>query len=84
MAKDHEELMKQRQKQDLQDWYKDETYRKHQLAQMIREKERYDHQNFINHVDNNHIRAIKEHHDVVSKHNHIREFKNAVGYVPVD
>lgn len=51
---------------------------------MIREKDIYDHQNFINHVDNNHTKAIKEHSDTINKHTHIREFKTAVGYVPVD
>ncbi|CDW75955.1 UNKNOWN [Stylonychia lemnae] len=82
LAKTHEELQKMKQKQDLQDWYKDEAYRKHQVQQMIREKEKFDHQNFINHVDNNHIRAVKDHHDTVDKHAHIREFKTAVGYAP--
>eukprot|EP00347_Sterkiella_histriomuscorum_P014310 403361362 len=84
MAKNYEEQQKQRQKQDLQDWYKDETYRKHQVAQMNREKERYDHHAFINHVDQNHQKAIKEHHDTINKHTQLREYKNAIGYVPVD
>ncbi len=51
---------------------------------MIKEKEHYDHVNFINHVDQNHSKAIKEHHETINKHTQLREFKNAVGYVPVD
>jgi hypothetical protein len=33
-------------------------------------------------VDNNHIKAVKDHHDVINKHAQIREFKTAVGYAP--
>lgn len=51
---------------------------------MLREKEKYDHLNYINHVDQNHQKAVKEHYDTVTKHNNIREFKNTVGFVPVD
>lgn len=48
LAKDHEDSQKNRQKQELQEWYKDASYRKQQVQQMIREKDKYDHENFMN------------------------------------
>ena len=51
---------------------------------MLREKERYDHLNYVNHVDENYKKAQKDHYDTINKHTQLREFKNAIGYVPVD
>lgn len=51
---------------------------------MLREKERYDHENFINQVERHHQNAVNNHLSTVTKHLNYREFKNAVGYVPVD
>ena len=51
---------------------------------MIKEKDRYEHQNFINHGVQNHTQALQSHNDNVMKHLQYREFKTAVGYVPVD
>jgi hypothetical protein len=50
----------------------------------MREKEQTDHENFINHGVRNHQRTINERQDNVVKHLNYREFKNMVGYVPVD
>lgn len=66
------------------DWYKDSTYKKQQIQDMIKEKERYDHENYINKVDQNHQKSLTERNDTLMKHLQLREFKNTVGYVPVD
>lgn len=58
MAQQHEDSQKNRQKQELQEWYKDASYRKSQVQQMIREKDRYDHENFLNQQDRNHMKSL--------------------------
>ena len=67
-VKTYEQMQKLRQRQELQEWFKDESYRKSQLQQMLREKERYDHLNYVNHVDENYNKALKEHFDTINKH----------------
>lgn len=68
----------------LQEWYKDSNYKKQQVQELLREKEKQDHLNFINHVDRNYHNSRKEYADNVIKHVQYREFKNAVGFVPVN
>ena len=35
---------------------------------MLKEKEKYDHESFINHVDMNHTKALQNRYDTVNKH----------------
>lgn len=68
----------------MQEYYKDALYRKQQVHQMNKLKEQYDHTNYLNQGAMNHDHSLKEYNDTLAKHTRIREFKTAVGYVPVD
>lgn len=48
--------------------YKDASYKKHQIHELIKEKNRADHESFINHGVKNHIRSTSDYHDTLTKH----------------
>ena len=51
---------------------------------MIKEKDKNDHYNFINHGDVNYQKGMQEHLNTINKHTQLRDFKNSVGHVAYD
>ena len=51
---------------------------------MMREKDRRDHENFINHGDQNYAKGIQEHNNTINKHTQLRDFKNQVAHAKED
>jgi hypothetical protein len=51
---------------------------------MMREKDRRDHENFINHGDQNYAKGIREHNNTINKHTQLRDFKNQVAHAKDD
>jgi len=66
------------------EWFKDASYKKEQTNQLMKEKDREEHENFINQGVKNYEQALSNYNDNRIKHLKLREYKNQVGYVPVD